>query len=286
MDPLTVQDLGPLSNIVKGIFNDWAPYLPLTIVSAILLILFPFFAKNRKNAFILLGLLALPVIGLYSYCKFLNLNQFITSRYFISFLPLFLISIFLSLNAIESKNVKLRERFRLNPLFIVLFLASNLVVLPLYYRSEKQDFRGLVNYLDGQLKDGDKVLVKSFTYIPGIFHYFGVYPTNRHYEIPISRKLPENEFELKVSLISKNRVFTIHYSNIPYSNYIADGNRLWILAGKDAARQIKKTLPCVLKGYFDGSFSNFRRFPSDASMYLFLWDPRSPRGKPIDMLFE
>jgi hypothetical protein len=41
-----------------------------------------------------------------------------------------------------------------------------------------------------------------------------------------------------------------------------------------------------LKGYFDGSFSHFRRFPSDASMYLFLWDPKSSGEKGIDIRIE
>jgi len=41
-----------------------------------------------------------------------------------------------------------------------------------------------------------------------------------------------------------------------------------------------------LKGRFDGSVSNFRIFPSDASMYLFLWDSRSPGEKGIDMAIE
>ena len=48
----------------------------------------------------------------------------------------------------------------------------------------------------------------------------------------------------------------------------------------------KKTSLYVLKGFFDGSFSNFRRFPEDASMYLFLWDPKSPREKGMDIPIE
>ena len=65
-----------------------------------------------------------------------------------------------------------------------------------------------------------------------------------------------------------------------------DGKRLWILVGKEAAKEIQKNSPVVLKGYFDGSFSHFRRFPSDASMYLFLLDPKSPGEKGIDMPIE
>ena len=48
-------------------------------------------------------------------------------------------------------------------------------------------------------------------------------------------------------------------------------------------RDSRKVFPCVLKGYFDGSFAMFRRFPSDASMYLFLWDPQSSGEKGIDI---
>jgi hypothetical protein len=140
-----------------------------------------------------------------------------------------------------------------------------------------------VNYLNQELRDGDKIIVGTFTYIPGILHYFKVDPGTRHYVIPWSWKDPGKLFEFKVSLVSQERVFTIYHSNIPYDQYVADGSRLWIVVGKETAKEIKKTSPCVLKGYFDGSFSNFRRFPSDASMHLFLWDPLSPNEKGIDM---
>jgi hypothetical protein len=52
------------------------------------------------------------------------------------------------------------------------------------------------------------------------------------------------------------------------------------------AKEIKDKSPCVLKGYFDGSFLNFNRFPTDASMYLFLWDPKFPGEKGIEMPIE
>jgi len=41
-----------------------------------------------------------------------------------------------------------------------------------------------------------------------------------------------------------------------------------------------------LKGYFDGSFLNLNRFPTDASMYLFLWDPKSPEERGIELPIE
>jgi hypothetical protein len=286
MDPLTVQDIGSFSTLLHAVLNDWVPHLPLTIVSTILLILFPFFSRNRRNAAILLGFFILPVAGLYLYCKLLNVSQFITSRYFINFLPLFFVALFSSLDAIKTKFDKLHKLVRLDLVFVILFVASNLTILPFYCRSEKQDFRGLVNYLNSQLRDGDKVLAKTFTYVPGILHYFNVYPKNRHYQIPFAWVIPGEEFEFKMALVSQGRVFTIYHSNIPYAQYVAGGNRLWIIAGKEAAQEIKKNFPCVLKGYFDGSFANFRRFPSDASMYLFLWDPKSPGEKGIDMPIE
>jgi len=143
-----------------------------------------------------------------------------------------------------------------------------------------------VNFLNSQLRDGDKIFVGTFTYIPGILHYFKVYPQNRHYDIPYSWINPGKEFEFKVSLISQDRGFNIYHSNIPYGQYVADGSRLWIVVGKGGEGDIQKKLPCALKGYFDGSFAHFRRFPSDASMYLFLYDPLSPNEKGIDMPIE
>ena len=283
IDPFASQDLGPFPAMVYGILNDWVPHLPLMVISIIFLILFPFFSKNRSNAIILLGVFVLPIGGLYLYCKLLNVTQFITSRYFINFLPLFFVALFSSLDAIKMESDKLNKLIRLDLLFVILFVASNLVILPLYYRSEKQDFRGLVNYLNSQLRDGDKIFVKTLTYVPGILHYFKVYPQNRYYEIPFGWKTPGEEFEFRMTLVSQGRVFTIYHSNIPYAQYVADGNRLWIITGKEAAKEIKNSFPCVLKGFFDGSFANFRRFPSDASMYLFLWDPKSPGEKGIDM---
>lgn len=286
MDPLTIQDIGSISSLMQAVINDWAPHTPLTIVSLILLILFPFISKNKRNGLILLAFFFLPVGGLYLYCKLLNVTQFITSRYFINFLPLFFITLYLSLDAIELRFERIRRLLRPRFFFIILFIASNLIILPLYYRAEKQDFRGLVNFLNSQLRDGDKIFVGTFTYIPGILHYFKVYPQNRHYDIPYSWINPGKEFEFKVSLISQDRGFNIYHSNIPYGQYVADGSRLWIVVGKGGEGDIQKKLPCALKGYFDGSFAHFRRFPSDASMYLFLYDPLSPNEKGIDMPIE
>jgi len=254
------------------------------MISIGLLALFPFFSRNKRNALILLGVLVLPIGGLYLYCKLFGVTQFITSRYFINFLPLFFIALFLSLDVIEARFGKSRKSIRLHLLFLILFIASNLVMLPLYYSSEKQDFRGLVNYLNSELRNGDKIFVNTLTYIPGILHYFRVFPQKRYYEIPFEWKTPGKEFEFRMALVSEGRVLTVYHSNIPYAQYVADGNRLWVITGKEAARGIKNSnFPWALKGFFDGSFANFRQFPSDASMYLFLWDPQSPGEKGIDM---
>jgi hypothetical protein len=269
-------------DIVSGVLNDWAPYAPLTIVSVILLISLLFFSKFRTNALILLGVFILPIEGLYLYCKLFNISHFITSRYFINFLPLFIITLYLSLSAIEDRFKKLNKFIRFRLLFIILFIASNLVILPLYYRAEKEDFRGLVNYLKTHLREGDKLFDSDMAYTPGILHYFGAYPEKRHYEIPYY-KVSENEIEFRKSFVFQNTNYTIYYSSICCNRYIADGSRLWIVAGEKNAKKIKGNSPCVLKGYFDGSFLNFNKFPTDASMYLFLWDPKSPGEKGIDM---
>jgi hypothetical protein len=50
----------------------------------------------------------------------------------------------MSLGVIETKSEALKKIPRLTMLFMILFIVSNLIILPLYYRSEKQNFRGLV----------------------------------------------------------------------------------------------------------------------------------------------
>lgn len=271
--------------ILENIFHDWVPHSPLMISSLMILILLPFFLKNKLNAFLLLMLFILPVGGLYLLCKLLSLTHFVTSRYFINFLPPFLISLYLSLEAIELRFERLKKIMRLKFLFAILFIASNLILLPLYYSSEKQDLRGLATYLKSQLRDGDKIFVDATGYIPGILFYFGVFPNGRHYVADFWRSSGK-EVEFRKSFIYQNREFTIYHSNSCCNQYVKDGNRLWIIAGKWIARKIKKDSPCVLKNYFDGSFLNFNKFPTDASLYLFLWDPQSPDEKGIDKPIE
>ena len=285
MDPTHKEVPGPLWSILYGIFHDWVPFFPLMIVSIVLLILFPIFTKQRRNCIVLLSVFISPIIGLYLYCNWFQITHFITSRYFITFLPLFLISLFLSLSTIEFHFKKVKRYFRLRFFFLCLFIASNLVILPLYYRYQKQDYRGLVAYLKVHLRDGDRVFTETEAHMPGILHYFGVYPKDRHHVVK-SWKDSENRTGYKISFIFQNKNISMFNSKTCCSQYVHDGSRLWIVVGKWTAKDIKENSPSVLKGYFDGSFLNFNKFPADASIYLFLWDPKSPGEKGIDMPIE
>ena len=285
MDPSHTESVGSFWNILYGVFHDWVPYLPLMIVSLVLLGLSPFLSKFKRNAIVLLSIFILPIGGLYLYCKLLDISHFITSRYFINFLPLFFITLYLSLNTIEIRFERFKRLMRFKLLFLILFIASNLVILPFYYRSEKQDLRGLVGYLKNQLREGDNIFVETAGYIPGILHYLGIHPEGRHHRAQ-TWKVGEKGMEVEKTFTYQNKTFTIYHSKTCCTQYVVDGNRLWIVVSKWGARNIKGTSPCVLKGYFDGSFLNFNRFPDDASMYLFLWDPKSPDEKGIDMPIE
>jgi hypothetical protein len=174
---------------------------------------------------------------------------------------------------------------RLTPLFIALFLISNIILLPLYYRSEKQDFRRLVAFLNESLRDGDKIIVANSSDIVGILHYLKVYPKGRLYFFP-TRSVSEGETEIRVSLHSQNREFIISHSKTYWNQYLLEGNRVWLVVGKIDAKKFKMNKGFVLKGYFDGSFLNCTQFPDDASMYLFLWDPNSPEEQGIDVPIE
>jgi hypothetical protein len=227
----------------------------------------------------------LPIGGIYLFCKILNITHFITSRYFINFLPLFLITLFLSLDAIEIRFERLRRFLSLRLLFVILFIASNLMILPLYYRSEKQDFKGLVTYLKRHLRDGDKIVVGGTAFIPPILHYFGVHPEGRYHPLMVV-KVSEKEIEYRTTFNYQGIKATVIYSKSHWFQYFSDGSRLWIVSDKRNAKTFKEKIPCVLKGYFDGSFLNFNRFPTDVSMYLFLWDTKSPDEKGIDLPIE
>jgi hypothetical protein len=281
-----IKDVSSFWSILLGILNDWCSNTPLIFASIILFILFPFFSKPKKNAILLLAFLVLPISGVFFFRELSGIHHFIASRYFINFLPFFIISIYLSLDNMEAKFVKLKGFMRLKSLFVLLFIASNLIILPLYYRSEKQDFRGLVNYLNSHLREGDKIFVRSVVYIPGMLHYFKINPESRHHELPYFWNESTKEIEFRIPLPIPHKNCTIYFSNQCCAQYVADGSRLWIIADKDTAEIMKKNSPAIFMGYFDGSFANFNKFPTDASMYLFLWDPKSPGEKGIDMPIE
>jgi len=282
MDPLHTEGTGSLWSILYWTINDWASNVPLIITSIVLLILFPFVVNNRKNALILLTILMLPIGSLYLLCKFFHVTHFFASKYFITLLPFFLVSIYLSLNAIEARFERLRKFVRPKLLFIVFFVMSNLIILPFYYRSEKQDFRRLVTYLSNQLQGGDRIFVTSDGHILGIIHYFRNYPKDRHYFFPL-QKDSKNKIQFRVPFTYKNRTFVIYHSKQCCNQYVSDANRLWIVADKYSAKEIQRRSLAIQKGYFDGSYRNLNKFPDDASMYLFLWDPKSPDEKGIDI---
>jgi len=174
-------------------------------------------------------------------------------------------------------------------LFVLLFIVSNLFLLIPYYFSEKQDLRGLVTYLKSNIQDGDKILVGTDLYIPGMLHYFGIYPEGKLYLIP-TRKISEKEFESQISLTLQGKIFTIHYSH-SWTQYFNEGRRLWMVVNKTAAEKIKRdssaeNMDVKYIKTFDGRFLNFNRFPTDASMYLFLWDPSSRKEKGTNLPLE
>ena len=127
MDPFHTENPGSFWYITYGVLHDWVPHAPLIIASVILLILFPFFSRYKMNALMLLAVFVLPIAGLYLFCKLLNITHFVTSRYFINFLPLFFITLYLSLDAMEVRFERLRRFLRLRLLFVILFIASNLI---------------------------------------------------------------------------------------------------------------------------------------------------------------
>jgi hypothetical protein len=285
MDVYPIQKPDSFWNIFYGVISDWTVHIPLMIASIILLIFFPLVSKNKKNGFLLFSVFVLPIGGVYLFCKLFNVTHFVSSKYFINFLPLFFILLYLSLNAIDLKFQRLRGFARLKFFFVIFFIASNFAILPSYYRSEKRDYRGLVTYLKMHLQEGDRIIAGNRMDIQLMLHYFGVYPKDRYYVIP-AWKVSEDEFENRIVLAYRDIKFTIICSKSHWFKYLTDGGRLWILSDKGNSRIIKEKLSCVLKGYFDGSFFNMNRFPTDASIYLFLWDPSSPGEKGIDMPIE
>jgi hypothetical protein len=144
----------------------------------------------------------------------------------------------------------------------------------------------LVDYLKVHLREGDKILDGDLAYMPAILHYFGAYPKGRHQAISY-RKDGDKRVEYKVPFVYKNKIYTLYWSATCCDQYVQDGSRLWIVVGKNTGKKfmVEKS-PFVFKGYFDGSFLNFNKFPTDGSIYLLLYDPRSPEEKGIDLPIE
>lgn len=277
---IDLSDMGPLWTILSNMLNDWAPFLPLTAISVVVLALFLVLSKNKRNAALLLGILVFPVLSIYLFCKATNFQHYFSSKYLINFLPFFFITIFLGIDSIENKFGHLRRYFNLKVLFITLFIFSNIIILPLYYRGEKQDLRSLVQFLKSELREGDKIYIYSELYIPGMLHYFGVHPQTRYHYIVIQYKDPDKKrFESTIPLVVENKRFTIFYSNVFSTKHVENKNRLWVIAEKPFVKYLKDSSPCILKGFFDGSFSNYRKFPTDVSIYLFLYDPSATNKK-------
>ncbi len=288
MDPFQGKVVLSYWSILYWVFHDWTIHLPLMIFSILLLILLPVFSTDKRNALLLLILILLPVTGTYLFCEFTGINHFFSSRYFITFLPLFFIPLYLSLSTIEVKFERPRRLIRPTLLFLVFFIASNLIILPLYYKSEKLNLRGLVNYLKGEVKEGDKIFdsAPASGLLPGILHYFGTYPKGRQYEGNVSIISEIGELQFSKSFTYLDKQFAIYHSNSCCNQYIKDGSRIWFITNKEMAKKLKDYPSFVLKGFFDGSYLNYDRFPFDASIYLFLLDPKSPGEKGIDMPIE
>ena len=285
MDPFHIENIGSFWSVFYQVFSDWLPHSPLMIVAVILIIFSLALSKSRKNELLLLAITILPVGSLFLFCKLFKVTHFITSKYFISFLPFLLIFLCLSAHLLEDKLPRAKRFSRFKMLFVLLFIASNLMILPLYYRSEKQDFRNLVTFLKTQLQEGDKIIDLERMGTLGMLHYFGADPGGRHFILDFM-KVTGREIEYRKSFLYGKKTFTIYHSTKCCSQYANDGSRIWIVASKWGARRIKDELPYVLKGYFDASFSNVVRFPSDASIYLFFWNPKSPNEKGLRMPVE
>jgi uncharacterized membrane protein len=285
MDPQHTEGTGSLWSIFHGVFNDWVSNTPLVIASVLLFILFLLFSKSKRNALILLAILIAPISGLYLFCRIFNITHFFTSRYFVAFLPLFFISIYLSLESMEVRFENLKRIIRPRLVFVALLVASNLILLPFYYRSEKQDLRGLTNYLKNQVQTGDAIFIAMSPYLPGILHYFGVHPRGHHQVVSFSKNA-EKGIEVPIYLSEQDKKVTLYNSDTCCVQYLNPGKRVWIVVAGAEAKKLKKESPYALKGYFDGSFANYRKFPTDASMYLFLWDPALPEGEGVDIAIE
>jgi hypothetical protein len=128
-----------------------------------------------------------------------------------------------------------------------------------------------VTYLKNHLREGDKIFIGSIGYIPGILHYFEAYPEDRHHIFGF-RKDPEKDFELRMNFIYKTGFLLFINQELLRSVWLMEAvmDHCW----QGFAKEIER-ITFRPEAYFDGSFANFGKFPSDESIYLFLWDPLS-----------
>lgn len=286
-DPYQEKLIHSFWHVLYWMLKDWTVLLPLVIISGALLVLLLLWSKYRRNAAVLILMIFLPVTGTYWLCKLFNVNHFISSRYFINFMPIFLISLYLSISTIESKFERLKRSIRPSVLFLIFFIASNLVILPLYYQSEKMNLRGLADYLRSELKEGDKLFDSStgMALMPGVLHYFRTYPKGRDYVYTVNI-ISRDQIEFVKKFTYGDKEFTVFSSMSCCNQYIQDGSRIWLISNKPVAAKVMTNPSFVLKGFFDGSFSNLYKFPADESLFLFLLDPKFPNEKGLDLPIE
>lgn len=287
MDPYQEELIHSFWEVLYWMLHDWTIHLPLMILSAPFLALLPIWSKYKRNGLIFLGMIFLPLTTIYCLCYLLKINHFFSSRYFINFLPIFLISLYLSILNLESRIERLKRFVRPNLFFLAFFIMSNLAILPLYYQSEKMNLRGLANYLKIELKEGDKIFDSSpaMALMPGLLHYFRTYPKGRHYVYTVNI-ISKNQTEFIKSFSYGDKEFTVFSSSSCCNQYIRDGSRIWFISDKPLAVRLMSNPSFVLKGFFDGSFSNLYKFPADESIYLFLLDPKSLNEKGLELPIE
>jgi hypothetical protein len=149
------------------------------------------------------------------------------------------------------------------------------------------NLRGLVNYLRAELEEGDKIFDSSagMALMPGLLHYFRTYPSGRHYVYTVN-VISKDQIEFVKSFTYGDKEFTVFSSRTCCNQYIRDGSRVWFISDKQLATRLMGNPSFVLKGFFDGSFSNLYKFPADESIYLFLLDPKSPNERGLNLPIE
>ncbi len=103
---------------------------------------------------------------------------------------------------------------RLKLLFVILFIASNLMILPLYYHSEKQDFKGMVSYLKANLRDGDKIFVTDLAIFRGYFIILGYIQKAGIISFHFGKR---GEMNMENPLFIKTKIYHLSFQYLLYS---------------------------------------------------------------------